>query len=164
MTSTQETCTYKIYDEHKPAHNTSIAEWKKASQQGFFTKTPELLPTIQQAKQKKLNEELTTLLIHHLTSFLAYLRSWYPEQPETPILGATSPPLHDAIKKVEESSAPLLDSNAGKEKRLKVQDAEAAQVITGYQASSGCQFVQDILIYDVSAKWDNYELLSYLST
>ncbi|GBB88780.1 hypothetical protein RclHR1_01540003 [Rhizophagus clarus] len=39
-------------------------------------------------------------------------------------------PLHEANKKVEESSAPLLDSNAGKEKRLKVQDDEAAQVIT----------------------------------
>ncbi|GBB99684.1 hypothetical protein RclHR1_00360033 [Rhizophagus clarus] len=74
------------------------------------------------------------------------------------------PSLHDAIKKVEESSAPLLDSNAGKEKCLKVQDAEAAQVITGYQAPSECQFVQDILIYDIPAKWDNYELLSYLST
>ncbi|GBB85675.1 hypothetical protein RclHR1_12150010 [Rhizophagus clarus] len=54
--------------------------------------------------------------------------------------------------------------NAGKEKRLKVQDAEAAQVITRYQTPSGCQFVQDILIYDVPAKWDNYELLSHLST
>ncbi|GBB95196.1 hypothetical protein RclHR1_24960001 [Rhizophagus clarus] len=191
------------------------------------------------------------LLTHHLTSSLAYLRSWYPEQPETPILGCVNnasstpdlalaqemdmdisspashqstsaqphitavnspiattpkgkgkkkknkhitiseedidkdfrfpvdseaestqalsfqlppPPLHDAIKKVEESSAPLLDSNAGKEKCLKVQDAEAAQVITGYQAPSGCQFVRDILIYDVPAKWDNYELLSHLST
>ncbi|GES86323.1 hypothetical protein GLOIN_2v1871772 [Rhizophagus clarus] len=142
------------------------------------------------------------LLTHHLTSSLTYLKSWYPEQPETPILGyvnnasstpdlalaqemdidisssashqSTSaqphttalppPPLHDAIKKVEESSALLLDSNAGKEKCLKVQDAEAAQVITGYQAPSGCQFVRDILIYDVPAKWDNYELLSHLST
>ncbi|GET01988.1 hypothetical protein GLOIN_2v1871772 [Rhizophagus clarus] len=73
-------------------------------------------------------------------------------------------PLHEANKKVEESSAPLLDSNAGKEKRLKVQDDEAAQVITRYQAPSGCQFVRDILIYDVPAKWDNYELLSHLST
>ncbi|GES97036.1 hypothetical protein GLOIN_2v1871772 [Rhizophagus clarus] len=74
------------------------------------------------------------------------------------------PPSHDANKKVEESSAPLLDNNAGKEKRLKVQDAEAAQVITGYQAPPGCQFIRDILIYDISAKWDNYELLSHLST
>ncbi|GET00069.1 transposase domain-containing protein [Rhizophagus clarus] len=74
------------------------------------------------------------------------------------------PPLHDANKKVEESSAPLLYSNADKEKRLIVQDDEAAQVITGYQAPSGCQFVRDILIYDVPAKWDNYELLSHLST
>ncbi|GBB95600.1 hypothetical protein RclHR1_25720003 [Rhizophagus clarus] len=65
---------------------------------------------------------------------------------------ATSPPLHDTVKKVKESSAPLLDSHAGKEKCLKVQDAEAVQVITGYQTSKGCQFVQDILIYDVSAK------------
>ncbi|GES85359.1 hypothetical protein GLOIN_2v1871772 [Rhizophagus clarus] len=74
------------------------------------------------------------------------------------------PPLHNAIKKVEESSAPLLDSNASKKKCLKVQDAEAAQVITGYQAPSGCQFIRDILIYDIPAKWDNYELLSHLST
>ncbi|GES82808.1 hypothetical protein RCL_jg11614.t1 [Rhizophagus clarus] len=260
MTSTQETCTYKIYNEfaqhfidvffrsfssslninpHIILNKTGIAEWKKASQREFFTMTPELLPTIQQAKQKKLNKELATLLTHYLTSSLAYLRSWYSEKPETPILGCvnnasstpdlaltqemdmdisspashqstsaqphttainstivTTPkgkgkkkkhkhltifeenidkdfrfpvdsvdestqalssqlplsPLHDANKKVEESSAPLLDSNAGKEKRLKVQDDEAAQVITGYQAPSGCQFVRDILIYDVPAK------------
>ncbi|GBC02408.1 hypothetical protein RclHR1_04600008 [Rhizophagus clarus] len=76
----------------------------------------------------------------------------------------SSPLLHDAIKKVEESSAPLLDSNTSKEKYLKVQDAEAAQVITEYQAPSRCQFVRDILIYDVPAKWDNYELLFHLST
>ncbi|GES92377.1 hypothetical protein RCL_jg28712.t1 [Rhizophagus clarus] len=107
MMSTQETCTYKTYDKfaqhfidvfyrsfssslninpHIILNKTGIAEWKKASQWRFFTKTPELLPTIQQAKQKKLNEELATLLTHHLTSSLAYLKSWYLEQPETPIL------------------------------------------------------------------------------
>ncbi|GES90804.1 hypothetical protein RCL_jg14373.t1 [Rhizophagus clarus] len=213
---------------HIILNKTGIAEWKKTSQQGFFTKTPELLSTIQQTKQKKLNEELVTLLTHHLTSSLVYLRFWYPEQPETPILGCVNnasstpdlalaqemnmdislpashqltsaqphttavnspitttpkgkgkkkknkhitiseedidkdfrfpvdseaestqafsfqlppPPLHDVIKKVEETSAPLLDNNASKEKRLKVQDAEAAQVITGYQVPSGYQFV-----------------------
>ncbi|GBB92561.1 hypothetical protein RclHR1_20230002 [Rhizophagus clarus] len=84
MTSTQETCIYKTYDEFTQHFIDSSG--RKLVNGGFFTKTPELLPTIQQAKQKKLNEELATLLTHHLTSSLAYLRSWYSEQPETPIL------------------------------------------------------------------------------
>ncbi|GET01512.1 hypothetical protein GLOIN_2v1662849 [Rhizophagus clarus] len=230
MTSTQETCTYKTYDEfaqhfidvffrsfssslninpHIILNKTGIAEWKKANQRGFFTKTPELLPTVQQAKQKKLNEELVTEMDMDISSPTSHQST--SAQPHTTAVNSPiattpkgkgkkkkhkhitiseedidkdfrlpvdsvdestqalssqlpSPPLHDAIKKVKESSAPLLDSNASKEKCLKVQDAEAAQVITGYQAPSGCQFVRDILIYDVPAKWDNYELLSHLST
>ncbi|GES91770.1 hypothetical protein GLOIN_2v1787148 [Rhizophagus clarus] len=201
MISSQKTCTYKTYDEftqhfitlfyrsfassrdinpHIILNKTGIAEWKKVTQRGCYAKNAALKSIIQQATEKKLNEELATLLSLHFTSTLATIRSWYPKKPESLILGLikTTPkgkgkkkkkkqiiisyddinkdfqfpddsevkfiqappsqplplPLHDMIKKVEKSSAPLLDSHT------------------------------DILIYDIPAKWDNYELLSHLST
>ena len=49
------------------------------------------------------------------------------------------------------------------DKKLKVVDKEATHVITGYSPLSK-EFVQDILIYDIPAKWNNFKLLTYLST
>ncbi|GBB91460.1 hypothetical protein RclHR1_18780002 [Rhizophagus clarus] len=57
----------------------------------------------------------------------------------------------------------LKDSNVNK--RKKVNDDSNAQIIIGHQPDPLSQaYVKDILIYDIPAKWTNYELLQYLST
>ncbi|GBC07091.1 hypothetical protein RclHR1_07240002 [Rhizophagus clarus] len=108
MISSQKTCTYKTYDEftqhfitlfyrsfassrdinpHIILNKTGIAEWKKVTQRGCYAKNAALKSIIQQATEKKLNEELATLLSLHFTSTLATIRSWYPKKPESLILG-----------------------------------------------------------------------------
>ncbi|GES89273.1 hypothetical protein RCL_jg17191.t1 [Rhizophagus clarus] len=57
-----------------------------------------------------------------------------------------------------------IPTSTGKEKRIKMQDDKASHVITGYQAPFRCNFIHDILIYDIPVKWNNYILLSHLST
>ncbi|GBB88888.1 hypothetical protein RclHR1_01550022 [Rhizophagus clarus] len=52
----------------------------------------------------------------------------------------------------------------GKPNTRKVVKNEASTVITGYQPAHNSQaFVQDIIVYDVPAKWDNYTTINALA-
>ncbi|GBC01364.1 hypothetical protein RclHR1_04160011 [Rhizophagus clarus] len=50
-----------------------------------------------------------------------------------------------------------------KKVKSKESDPDATHIITGYHPNPSLrQYVRDILVYDISAKWDNVELLEHL--
>ncbi|GBB87729.1 hypothetical protein RclHR1_01420032 [Rhizophagus clarus] len=50
-----------------------------------------------------------------------------------------------------------------KKVKTTVSDPNATHIITGYHSNPSLgQYVCDILIYDIPAKWDNVKLLEYL--
>ncbi|GBB94692.1 hypothetical protein RclHR1_00240040 [Rhizophagus clarus] len=63
-----------------------------------------------------------------------------------------SPPPEDKIINKTTTSFTFLPEFSGTKKKQKTQKVEVTHIITGYQAPSDCNFIQDILIYDIPVK------------
>ncbi|GBB89548.1 hypothetical protein RclHR1_16270002 [Rhizophagus clarus] len=107
-----------------------------------------------EGKKKNKNKKI-------LTVDPAFADSQDKEPASSPIILPPFPPKDNSVKAT--TSTTSISEPFSKEKKPKTLEEEATQIITRYQAPSGCTFIHDILIYDVPAKWDNYTLLKHLS-
>ncbi|GES88675.1 hypothetical protein RCL_jg24071.t1 [Rhizophagus clarus] len=108
MTSTQEICTYNIYEEftthfidmffrslrssstinlHILLNKTGVNKLKKLQQIGLFEKTKGLKPLITQVTQQKLNNKIVTVICYHLHAIFTLSESQYPKRQEPSKIG-----------------------------------------------------------------------------
>ncbi|GBB97316.1 hypothetical protein RclHR1_29640001 [Rhizophagus clarus] len=79
-----------------------------------------LIKTTPKGKDKKKKKKQKTISYDDIDKDFQSSDDSEAEFSQVPLFQPPPPPLHDTVKKIEESSAPPLDSHAGKEKCLKV--------------------------------------------